>query len=169
MQLCCFKKCNLITWSFINHAVFSGRKIFLLFLYFQEHTQTHLLNQVLSHFPKQQLILTEQYIKLRTAYYMKKSVVLYQTQQFLIRNSTEQNETMLNIVSIGKIPILSPLNAEITFRSYLIKRNLQILKERLDDDCEIFMSVISARLYQSLNAKLKETKTHQQYFNISAS
>lgn len=100
---------------------------------------------------------------------MKKSVVLYQTQQFLIRNSTEQNETMLNIVSIGKIPILSPLNAEITFRSYLIKRNLQILKERLDDDCEIFMSVISARLYQSLNAKLKETKTHQQYFNISAS
>lgn len=101
---------------------------------------------------------------------MKKSVVLYQKSATSHKKSREQSETVLNIVSIGKIPVLSPLNAEITFRSYLIKRKLQILEERLDDDCEIFMSVISARLYQTLNAKLQETKNHQQYFNnISAS
>lgn len=101
---------------------------------------------------------------------MKKSVVLYQKAVISHKKSTEQSKTTLNIITIGKIPILSLLNAEITLKSYLIKRSLHILEERLDDHCEIFMSVISARLYQSPNAKLQETKSHQQYFNnISAS
>lgn len=85
---------------------------------------------------------------------MKESVVLYRKAATSHKKSTEKSETILNIVSIAKIPILSSLNAEITFRSYLIKRSFQILEERLDDHCEIFMSVISARLYQFLNAKL---------------
>lgn len=114
-----------------------------------------------------------EYVKLRSAHYLKKSVVLYQKAATSHKKSTEQSETILHSVSRGKIPILSPLNAEITFRLYLIKRSLQILEERLDDHCEIFMSVISARLYQSLNAKLQETKTtsnasttslHRNYF-----
>lgn len=101
---------------------------------------------------------------------MKKSIVLYQKAAFSHKKNTEQSRSILNIVTISKISTLSPLNTEITLKSYLIKRSLHIFEERLDDHCEIFMSVISAILYQSLNAKLQETKNHQQYFNnISAS